>query len=623
MQALSKKKPTASKGEIRRSDKLGECRGPRLGFLAKFLFVLWLPGTIFMLLQSAHSTHWEPYIVAINDTMEPGANVEVSGIQQTKRTADIEKSSRVTLDPICGGCRTSIGGSRKETTCGLLGSNIASSKNLSLVEAMTVLVEHQHNEKCQYCLPQNCDDQAKEYWRYDDAAPTILAAQSSYLASIPDQWRIPKDILVGNGIQQTANLKTFFSDPQNVYPARRYLFEYNPSIALIPTEQMISIPGQDTPVYLASYRLSTQQNCWEPNITLAMIGGSWDNRPRKQDFLGLALLRKDLSVIQDVIVFMPAHFGRHEDYRLFALKGQLYVASNCAMLPLWVTSSSSSMPDVLSMEGKVMVETFFPSDLRVLMGNTTAYCSDYWKDIGKSKNLNYFVDENGYIVVEMYPLPHMVNNVVNLTAKMQAMDSHSTTTRDQHIPNPSYYTREELDLGYQHSYFESPFEFPHGSACCVPFTDPRPSSSSTSSGNLLLGVLHVKTPHSKRSLQGIVKGNRYLSQFYAFEATPPYKVVALSGYWCLPANPSSQVLDKRTDKDNNPLIKLSEWMPLDMAGTNYNCPAIHFVTSIIEKAGDASKLIISYGVNDCTAWFVEVEKTEIINLLFRSPRHKR
>jgi hypothetical protein len=55
------------------------------------------------------------------------------------------------------------------------------------------------------------------------------------------------------------------------------------------------------------------------------VKGSWDNRPRKQDFLDLALLRKHLSVIQDVVVAMPTHFGGHEDYRMFALlEGQLY-----------------------------------------------------------------------------------------------------------------------------------------------------------------------------------------------------------------------------------------------------------------------------------------------------------
>jgi hypothetical protein len=138
------------------------------------------------------------------------------------------------------------------------------------------------------------------------------------------------------------------------------------------------------------------------------------------------------------------------------------------------------------------------------------------------------------------------------------MDSHATTTKDQYIPHPSCYPREELNLEYQHSYFESPFESPHGSACCLPFTNPRPSSSSTSSSNLLLGVLHVKTPHRQRSLRGIVNGNLYLSQFYALEVTSPYKALALSGKWCVPANPRSQVPDKRTDNNNNPLIKFTE-----------------------------------------------------------------
>ena len=44
-----------------------------------------------------------------------------------------------------------------------------------------------------------------------------------------------------------------------------------------------------------------------------------------------------------------------------------------------------------------------------------------------------------------------------------------------------------------------------------------------------------------------------------------------------------------------------------------------FVSSFIEKAGDPSSVVIGYGLNDCTARIVEVEKKEIARLLFPDP----
>jgi hypothetical protein len=35
-----------------------------------------------------------------------------------------------------------------------------------------------------------------------------------------------------------------------------------------------------------------------------------------------------------------------------------------------------------------------------------------------------------------------------------------------------------------------------------------------------------------------------------------------------------------------------------------------------EKAGDDSKIILGYGINDCVPRFVEIDKSEIARLLF-------
>jgi hypothetical protein len=40
------------------------------------------------------------------------------------------------------------------------------------------------------------------------------------------------------------------------------------------------------------------------------------------------------------------------------------------------------------------------------------------------------------------------------------------------------------------------------------------------------------------------------------------------------------------------------------------------VSGITEKAGDATKVIIAYGINDCISRLVEVDKSELVRLLF-------
>ena len=94
-------------------------------------------------------------------------------------------------------------------------------------------------------------------------------------------------------------------------------------------------------------------------------------------------------------------------------------------------------------------------------------------------------------------------------------------------------------------------------------------------------------------------------------------MVALSGNFCFPANPHRTL---KVDTPHNPLVDMPNWQhPLDIAGTTYDCPAIHFVTGMVEKADDPSKLLIAYGVEDCTSWFVVVHKADAIDLLFSHP----
>jgi hypothetical protein len=51
-------------------------------------------------------------------------------------------------------------------------------------------------------------------------------------------------------------------------------------------------------------------------------------------------------------------------------------------------------------------------------------------------------------------------------------------------------------------------------------------------------------------------------------------------------------------------------------GQAEECPQITSISGITETAHDSSKVILSYGINDCVSRFVEIDKSEIVRLLF-------
>ena len=82
---------------------------------------------------------------------------------------------------------------------------------------------------------------------------------------------------------------------------------------------------------MASFRVATHHACTYQFPTV--------QKPfRPKSYLGLALLRADLSIITDVVVdFSDASPKYHmEDFRLFVLKGQIYVTSYTDMVPIWL-----------------------------------------------------------------------------------------------------------------------------------------------------------------------------------------------------------------------------------------------------------------------------------------------
>lgn len=157
--------------------------------------------------------------------------------------------------------------------------------------------------------------------------------------------------------------------------------------------------------------------------------------------------------------------------------------------------------------------------------------------------------------------------------------------------------RGEINIGSRH----------RGTACCGKIQVPDERSGKLK--HLLVGVSHqkyAKRPWSSTKVNYTDKS--YVSALYTFEPSPPYRIVARSGSFCF------GYPDKEEAKENY-YANLTLARNLIMREPE-NCPFITFVSGITEKVGDPSKLIIGYGINDCVSRFVEVDKSELVRLLF-------
>jgi hypothetical protein len=178
---------------------------------------------------------------------------------------------------------------------------------------------------CQRCDPSSCPKEAKRRFRLDEIAPRILSSSNHYLHSIKPEMRLPPRAL--------HNLTDYFSRPGNVFPAREYFFEFNPSIARLPTHQipkhLLNTNKNKAPVYVASYRISNQNYCvrsTDYDAFLKMVGGNLSNTvgPKADtSYLGISILAADLSILDETVVKVINKFDDRralfpfQDARLF------------------------------------------------------------------------------------------------------------------------------------------------------------------------------------------------------------------------------------------------------------------------------------------------------------------
>jgi hypothetical protein len=106
---------------------------------------------------------------------------------------------------------------------------------------------------------------------------------------------------------------------------------------------------------------------------------------------------------------------------------------------------------------------------------------------------------------------------------------------------------------------------------------------------------------------GGVDPNHFSSNFYAMEAQTPFRVVARTGHFCF-GFPEPQ------EAGGNPYSRMQR-EPLEI-GAIYNCPRIHFVSGMVQKADDRSRVIIAYGFSDCVPRMVVVQMADMIRMLF-------
>jgi len=160
--------------------------------------------------------------------------------------------------------------------------------------------------------------------------------------------------------------------------------------------------------------------------------------------------------------------------------------------------------------------------------------------------------------------------------------------------------------------------YARGGACCIQLDQSdvlTVGNSKKSFGNheyLLVGIAHSpvdwrtwhKNPKVPESDKTMLPFQHYVSFLYAFEPYLPFNLRAQSGYFCMgfagedegKVNPNSILTFNRKLKQHD---------------ETFSCPQIHFISTLVEKVGDPSTVVIGYGLNDCTSRLVPSKKLQV------------
>ena len=550
-------------------------------------------------------------------------------------------------DDLCTDCRFALAGSHPNSnTCQwrllrllqLQQSNTTTATTTTqqtnnLTQAAQFLAQEERPDFCSRCDPAACPDHEKVYWRLDAAAPRTVSAVTHYLRhAIPPSHRLPASF---NGRNHNYNdnshdisLQDYISDPRNVFPQKIHLFEFNPSIVQLPVDQIP--PDLPNAVYLASFRVSNAHNCLaEPGLRAES-----SKKSAVLDYLGLALLDTNLQILREVVIDAAQTMRRLQDARLFVLKDQIFVASYDRIHPNWIGAppfnnynheNTTAMNDFLTIHDSIFMNDTTTANNTVTQHSMKVYfrtagsCTTDRRTQRGGKNLNYFVDAHNRTILELQPmgLKEHMDLQAHCEKSSQPLANPIVADSTQKLPNPSFGTTDEIEFWQKEWKGKLPYTGDRGGACCI--------HTNYNGQPLLIGIAHSKTrfKHSRRGTdeaskqKGGIEPNHFLSSFYAMQAVAPYKVVARTGNFCLGFSQASEL-------HVNPYALLQkEALHIQQVRYDDKCPRIHFVSGMVEKADDPSKLIISYGLNDCTPRMIVVEKQDVLTMLFKPEQIQR
>eukprot|EP00980_Cylindrotheca_fusiformis_P012142 scaffold2936_cov113-Cylindrotheca_fusiformis.AAC.2 len=480
-------------------------------------------------------------------------------------------------------------------------------------------------------------DDYQPYNRMDEVGPNVLETKTHYFQSLPTEYRFPSDVTL-------SNLSDYFEKTQ-LSRRKRYYWEYNPSFVPLPPSQVPmhllknnnSSHQEEDHYYLGVYRISNQQGCFtlsqtRPNGTKVNLGTEGPI-----ELMGFAIVNTSLDIVAESILVM---IGR--DFRLFRHGDSIYLSREAGFRQLWLMRPQQQI-------GTIRLQAFLnnnndknKNDFSVYIGRRNYCC---YSQYCKGKNFNYFADHHGRLMVDSRSmLPHIVegidmsepkirechsktfypplteSNYTNATnTNLTAANTNSSyyplyVTRS--IPKERFSTTDELYFA-EHNVRKLPYTEERGTACCIRIPNPLQKTNTTtaaaaSSDYLLVGVSHTKI---SKWQDGLLKQRnvsftlrQYNSRFYAFEPSPPYRILAQSGRFCMPYPP---------EDGENPSMPWIRNIPFVIGGTNYSCPYITFVMGMIESIDDPDNTILmTYGMNDCGAQVAKVQKTEISRMLF-------
>lgn len=467
-----------------------------------------------------------------------------------------------------------------------------------------------------------------DYSKFNTSFPPVLYASSpGSLSSIPSSHRAPRHLIDAQSFTEYYSKWDNTKDPPS-------LFVYNPSI--VPLVSSTTQTSTDNAVYLASFRVSSIHSCGFPTYEF------WKY---PADYLGIALLDNTLQVSSlkayslDIVVDVNAHLPKifeggslkFQDVRLFIIHDRVYMSSGVYLVPICVTISGvdiqSRSPAICKEDASQMVEipALFANNDRCLRLFVTGDAIRMKNAEGK--NFQFFQNSTLHetTFMEYWPSgPRLVHDLGDAFSRGRNTESKPTklkvvdfVRREEitidTVPVPKSDAARSLD-GSLRTFIKRD----RSSACCISigkeyykdfistFPDAYPLKSLD---NILVGISHSKSRQRMPSSQG--DRYNYLSRLYAFSSSKPFDLIARSGLFCL-----GFPRDDDFGVDNDSYYALTKTKRLELNGKTYDCPNIHFVSGITEKVGEDSRMIISYGVNDCVPRFIEIAKRDFVVHLF-------